>query len=70
MKSSEEVDYDVVVVGAGLSGLTASRRFCNAGAKTLCLEARDRVGGRAFTKEIQIKGQKVKVELGGNEYFN
>lgn len=40
---------DVVVLGAGISGLTAARNLAQAGVNTAIVEARDRVGGRIFT---------------------
>lgn len=43
---------DVVVVGAGLAGLTAARQLHKAGKSVIVLEARDRVGGRCFSRSI------------------
>lgn len=40
---------DVVVIGAGISGLTAATALSRAGKTVMVYEARDRVGGRAFT---------------------
>src|SRR5262247_413854 len=38
--------HDVVVIGAGMAGLTAARDMLAAGLDVVVLEARDRVGGR------------------------
>ncbi|CAH0125353.1 flavin monoamine oxidase family protein [Microbacterium foliorum] len=41
--------YDTIVIGAGMSGVTAARMLADAGASVLVLEARDRIGGRMNT---------------------
>lgn len=40
---------EVLVIGAGGAGLTAAKELMKAGVSALVLEARDRIGGRAFT---------------------
>ncbi len=42
-------DFDVVVVGAGAAGVAACHRLVTHNVKTIAIEARDRLGGRAHT---------------------
>lgn len=54
--------YDVVVVGAGLSGLAAAKQLAAAGRRVLVLEATARIGGRALTNTTAFA---VPVDEGG-----
>lgn len=56
------MSYDVVVIGAGLSGLAAARDLVAAGADVLVLEARQRVGGRV--EQVRLDDGRL-VQLGG-----
>lgn len=44
--------FDVIVVGAGVSGLAAAGDLVRAGKRVVVLEARDRLGGRVHTERL------------------
>ncbi len=54
-------NVDVVVIGAGATGLSAAHAVQKAGRSVVVLEARERVGGRLWTDEVDG----VDLELGG-----
>ena len=53
--------YDVIIIGAGFAGLIAARELSLRGRSVLILEARDRIGGRTFTAQLDER----KFEIGG-----
>lgn len=48
----QQTIYDVAVIGAGYTGLTAIRDLATTGHNTLLIEARDRIGGRSWSSHI------------------
>ena len=57
------MDADVVVLGAGFAGVAAARNLQEAGTRVVILEARDRIGGRTWYREMPGAG--VSAEYGG-----
>lgn len=57
------MDADVVVIGAGFAGIAAARDMAEQGRRVVVLEARDRIGGRTWYREIPGTG--VMAEYGG-----
>jgi monoamine oxidase len=61
-----ESSYDVAVIGAGACGLNAARLLAQAGKRVVLLEARDRIGGRIFTRTQlwRDSSRPIPIELG------
>jgi monoamine oxidase len=53
---------DVIIVGAGMAGLTAARTLRHGGKTVRVLEAQDRIGGRG---QVDTTSFKIPVDLGG-----
>jgi polyamine oxidase len=56
-------DLDVLIIGAGVAGLSAAQVLQQTGKNIVVLEARDRIGGRMYTRRDIAD---VPVELGRN----
>ena len=54
--------YDVIIVGAGMAGLTAGKNLLHAGRSFVILEATDRIGGRGRTDSTTFSAP---IDLGG-----
>ncbi len=67
MSSDLDLDLDVVVLGGGIAGLVAARDLAEQRLRVRVLEARDRLGGRTWTRPL--RGTGIRVELGGT-WFN
>ncbi|EOA29951.1 hypothetical protein CARUB_v10013055mg [Capsella rubella] len=62
----EGTEGSVIVVGAGLAGLSAARQLLSFGFKVLVIEGRSRPGGRVYTQKMGDKDRFAAVELGGS----
>ncbi len=57
--------FDAIVIGGGLAGVVAARELQHRGQRTVVLEARPRLGGRAYTG--QLGG--ANIEMGGQNVY-
>lgn len=63
MASTRTDNVDVVIIGAGLSGLRAAKEIHTAGLKYVVLEVMDRVGGKTLSLQASPNGMGI-VDLG------
>src|SRR5919108_4529982 len=60
--------FDALVIGAGAGGLSAAARLAHNGYRTLLVESRDRVGGRASSVQEEgftVNTGAIAIEYGG-----
>lgn len=62
--SAPEPELDVLVLGGGIAGLVAARDIGEQGLSVAVLEARERLGGRTWSR--RMTGHDLVVELGGS----
>jgi monoamine oxidase len=56
-------NWDVIVIGGGFAGLMAARDAAEQGRRVVLVEARDRLGGRTWTRAVG--GTETRAEMGG-----
>lgn len=57
-----QYDADVIIVGGGFTGITAARELTQQGVRATVLEARNRLGGRTWTRESALGRE---LDMGG-----
>lgn len=57
---------NVIIIGAGLAGLSAARQLMAFGFKVVVLEGRKRAGGRVYTKKMEGAQKVAQADLGGS----
>lgn len=58
-------DREVIVVGAGVAGLAVAAELCGLGVDVVCVEARERIGGRLLT----IDSDRGRLDLGASWFW-
>src|SRR5215510_11660544 len=60
--SEQRITYDTIIVGAGLSGLSAAKELQHLGHRVLTLERNAYIGGRA---SVGLIGERAPIDYGG-----
>jgi len=63
-------EYDIIIIGAGVSGLSLAHYCAKAGLKTLVIEKSDRAGGAIHSQTFEGDAKDFWVELGANTCYN
>lgn len=60
-RDNPRTTWDIIVIGAGVSGMAAAAHLTKQGRRVLVLESRDRIGGRIYSQNIGSDGHKVDI---------
>ncbi|KAL3645495.1 Lysine-specific histone demethylase 1 2 [Castilleja foliolosa] len=64
--SEDTSEASVIIIGAGLAGLSAAKQLRSFGFKVFVIEGRNRPGGRVYTQKMGQNGNYAAVDLGGS----
>lgn len=62
--------YDIIIIGAGISGLSMAHYCTGRNLKTLVLEKSDRIGGALHSHRRDYNGKTFWIEMGAHSCFN
>ena len=64
------MNYDSIIVGAGISGLYTAYKLSKMGQKVLIVDKNNYIGGRIYTFKKKINGKKIQYEAGAGRFAN
>jgi monoamine oxidase len=62
-----EINVDVLIIGAGFSGIAAAKKLFQSGKTFAVIEARNRIGGRTLTETLPCARLSISARNGSDQ---